>query len=108
LVVFPTNLEILRKTSHRNVILKQTMITKRVVSRGNAKKRSLDVADRSTFPTTTDPVISIPTRLRDLPYLCMTRNPHLLLTDALAAFSGWISGFDGKLAMMAERVRIAK
>jgi len=73
------------------VILKQTMIVKRRVSSGDANKMPLHVADHGTFPTTTDPLISIRARLRDLPYFCMTESPHLLLIDAMDAFSAWIS-----------------
>jgi hypothetical protein len=93
------------------VILKQTMIIKRRVASGEARKMPLHVADHGTFPTASDPLISIRARLRDLPYSCMIENPHLLLKDAMAAFSAWISiclGVDGERGMMAERVRITK
>jgi hypothetical protein len=97
--------------SHLKVILNQTMIIKRRVSSGDAKKMPLHAADPSTFPTTTDPLISIRVRLRDLPYFCMAENHHSLLIAAMAAFSAWISiylGVDGERGMMAERVRISK
>jgi hypothetical protein len=73
------------------VILKETMMIRYRASSGDAAKMSLHVADQSTFPTTTDPLISIRAKLRDLPYFCMTESPHLLLIDAMAAFSARIS-----------------
>lgn len=73
------------------MILKQIMIIKRRVSSGDAKKMLFHVADQSTFPTTTDPLISIRARLRDLLYFCMTENSHLLLIDGRAAFDDRIS-----------------
>lgn len=93
------------------MILKQTMTIRRRVSSGDAKKMLLHVADHDTFPTTSDSLISIRARLRDLPSFCMTENPHLLLKDAMAAFSAWVSiclGVDGERGMMAERVRTSK
>jgi hypothetical protein len=42
------------------------MIIKRRVSCGDAKKMLFYVADHGTFPTTTDPLISVGARLREL------------------------------------------
>jgi hypothetical protein len=93
------------------VILKETMMIRRRVSSGDAAKMSLHVADQSTFPTTTDPLISIRAKLRDLPYFCMTVKSPSIADRCDGCFQRLninLSGGDGERGMTAEVVRISK
>ncbi len=67
------------------------MIVKHRVSTGDVNMVRLRVACLGTFGSTTDSPASIRASQRDLPYFCVTGNSHVLLMDAMASFSAWIS-----------------